>query len=124
MAAIIHPEDTEPDEGDMWLPQRPLQWRHNEHDGVSNHPPRDTIVYSGANQRKQQSFASLAFVWGSHRWPVNFPHKWPVTRKKFPFDDVIMSKETLNDTDKIESPTKRNPCEYFIGFAFTVGLWV
>ena len=31
----------------------------------------------------------------------------------FPFDDVIMSKETLNDTDKIESPTKRKPCEYF-----------
>ena len=25
-----------------------------------------------------------------HRWPVNSPHKWPVTRKMFPFDDVIM----------------------------------
>ena len=25
-----------------------------------------------------------------HRGPVNFPHKWPVTRKMFPFDDVIM----------------------------------
>ena len=24
------------------------------------------------------------------RWPVNSPHKWPVTRKMFPFDDVIM----------------------------------
>ena len=33
---------------------------------------------------------SLAFVQGIHRWPVNFPHKWPVTRKMFPFDDVIM----------------------------------
>ena len=37
-----------------------------------------------------QSSASLAFVRGIHRWPVNSPHKWPVTRKMFPFDDVIM----------------------------------
>ena len=50
-----------------------------------------SIVNSGADQRKHQSSASLAFVWGIHRRPVNFPHKWPVTRKKFPFDDVIMS---------------------------------
>ena len=41
-------------------------------------------------KEKQQSSASLAFVWGIHRWPVNSPHKWPVTRKMFPFDDVIM----------------------------------
>ena len=47
-------------------------------------------VYSGADQRKQQSSASLAFVWGTRRWPVNSPHKGPVTRKMFPFDDVIM----------------------------------
>ena len=49
-------------------------------------------VYSDADQRKHQSSASLAFVWGIHRWPVNSPHKWPVTRKMFPFDDVIMIK--------------------------------
>ena len=47
-------------------------------------------VYSGADQRKHQSSASLAFVWGSHRGPVNSPHKGPVTQKVFPFDDVIM----------------------------------
>ena len=47
-------------------------------------------VYSGADQSKHQSSASLAFVWGIHRGPVNSPHKWPVTRKMFPFDDVIM----------------------------------
>ena len=47
-------------------------------------------VYSGADQRKHQSSASLAFVRGIHRWPVNSPHKWPVTRKMFPFDDVTM----------------------------------
>ena len=49
-----------------------------------------SIVYSGADQRKHQSFASLAFVRGIHRGPVNSPHTGPVTRKMFPFDDVIM----------------------------------
>ena len=49
-----------------------------------------STVYSGADQRKQSS-ASLAFVWGIHRRPVNSPHKWPVTRKILPFDDVIMN---------------------------------
>ena len=50
-----------------------------------------SIVYSDSDQRKHQSSASLAFVRGIHRGPVNSPHKWPVTRKIFPFDDVIMS---------------------------------
>ena len=49
-----------------------------------------SVVYSDADQRKHQSSASLAFVRGIHRGPVNSPHKWPVTRKMFPFDDVIM----------------------------------
>ena len=49
-----------------------------------------STVYSGADQGKHQSSASLAFVWGIHRGPVNSPHKWPVRRKMFSFDDVIM----------------------------------
>ena len=49
-----------------------------------------STVYPDADQRKHQSSASLAFVWGIHRWPANSPHKGPVTRKMFPFDDVIM----------------------------------
>ena len=49
-----------------------------------------STVYSDADQRKHQSSASLAFVRWIHRWPVNSPHKWPVTRKMSPFDDVIM----------------------------------
>ena len=49
-----------------------------------------STVYSGADQRKHQSSASLAFVRGIHRWPVNFPHKWPVTRTMLSFDDVIL----------------------------------
>ena len=50
-----------------------------------------SIVYSDADQRKHQSSASLAFVRGIHRWPMNSPHKGPVTRKMFPFDDVTMT---------------------------------
>ena len=53
-----------------------------------------SAVYSDADQRKHQSSVSLAFVWGIHRGPVNSPHKWPVTRKMVPFDDVIMIEQT------------------------------
>ena len=69
-----------------------LQLRHNGRDCISNHQPHDcySTVYSDSDQRKHQSSASLAFVWGIHRWPVNSPHKWPVTRKMFPFHDAIM----------------------------------
>ena len=49
-----------------------------------------STVYSDADLSKHQSSASLAFVWGIHRGPVNSPHKWPVMWKMFPFDDVIM----------------------------------
>ena len=45
-----------------------------------------STVYSDEDKRKHQSFASLTFVWG----PANSPHTWPVTRKMFPFDNVMM----------------------------------
>ena len=54
-----------------------------------------STFYSDADQRKHQSSASLAFVRGIHRGPVNSPHKWPVTRKMFPFDDVIINTKSL-----------------------------
>ena len=64
-----------------------------------------TIVYStvnsGADQRKHQSYPSLAFVRENHRGPVNSPHKWPVMRKMFPFDDVIMDLNSLELTNVI-----------------------
>ena len=49
-----------------------------------------STVYLDTDQRKHHSSASLAFVRGIHRRPVNSPHKRPVTQKVFPFDDVIM----------------------------------
>ena len=50
-----------------------------------------STVCSGADQRKHQSSASLAFVRGIHRWQVKSPHIGPVTRKMFPYGEVIMS---------------------------------
>ena len=69
-----------------------LEWRHNGRDGVSNHQPHHCLLNRlfRRGSKKHQSSASLAFVLGIHRWPVNSPHKWQVTRKMFPFDDVIM----------------------------------
>ena len=59
---------------------------------------RVTIVHStvcsGADERKDQR--SLAFVRGTHMWPVNSPHRGPVTRKMFPCDDVIMISRKKN----------------------------
>ena len=54
-----------------------LQWRHNERDGVSYHQRLDCLhnLCSGKDQRKHQR--------GIHRWPMNSPHKGPVTRKCF-----------------------------------------
>ena len=54
-----------------------------------------STVYSGADQSKHQSSALLAFVRGVHRWPVNSPHKGPVTQKMFSFDDVITNLDSL-----------------------------
>ena len=50
-----------------------------------------SAVYSGADQRKHQSSASLAPVRGIHRLPVNSLHKLPVTQKIHLFDDIIMA---------------------------------
>ena len=76
----------------------PLQWRHNERDDVSNRQPHDCLLnrlFSTGADHRHQSCALLDFVRGIYRWPVNSPHKEPVTRKMFPFDDVIMHREDI-----------------------------
>ena len=78
---------------DFWHRQKfikSLQWCHNGRDGISNHQPYHCLLNRLLDQRKHQSSASLAFVRGIHRWPVNSPHKWPVTRKMLPYDDINM----------------------------------
>ena len=63
-----------------------------------------TTVYSGADERKQQSSASLAFVRGIHQWPVNSLHKGLVKRKMFPFDDVIMEWMVWSYNEAVHPP--------------------
>ena len=82
-----------------------------------------STVYSGANQRKRQSSASLAFVRGIHWWPMNFPHKGPVTGKMFSFNDIIMSnkkgfdkwikKDLTNDAKHQFTTAEHQCCELF-----------
>ena len=68
-------------------------------------------VYSGADQRIHQSSASLAFPWGVHRGPVNSSHKWPVTRKMSPFDDVIMNQTKITEEYLVEWSNKQWVCD-------------
>ena len=68
-----------------------LLWRHNGRNGISNHQPNDCLHNRlfRRGSKKTSSAASLAFLREINRWPVNSPHKRPVTQKMFPFDIVI-----------------------------------
>ena len=72
-----------------------------------------STVYSGVDQRKHQSSASLAFVLGIQRSP---PHKWPVTRKMFPFDDVVVSSGKGTGNTNQYTQHKRNVVFLVRGF--------
>ena len=67
----------------LWVWCKSLQWRYNGRDASQITSLRivNSVVYSGADQRKNQSSASLAFVRGIHRWPMSY--KWLVTRNFF-----------------------------------------
>ena len=67
-----------------------LQWRHNGHDGISNHQPHDCLLNRLSRHRSKKTSKPCITGLCAGNSPVNSPHKWPVTRKMFPFDDVIM----------------------------------
>ena len=77
----------------IWqLGNNSLQWRHNDHDYVSNHQPRGCL-FNRLFRRRSKKTSKLRVTGlcvGNSPGPVNSPHKGPVTRKMFPFDDVIM----------------------------------
>ena len=77
---------------------RSLRWRHNDSDGVSNHQPHDCLLNRlfGRISKKTSKLRVTGLCVGNSQGPVNSPHKGPVTRKMFPFDDVIMWIFTLN----------------------------
>ena len=70
----------------------PSRWRHNGRDSVSNHQLRHCLLRLLFRRRskKASKLRVTGLCAGIHRGPVNSPHMWPVTRKMFPFDDVIM----------------------------------
>ena len=70
-----------------------LRWRHNGRDSVSNHQPHDGLLNRLFRRRskKTSKLRVTGLCAGNSPGPVNSPHKGPVTRKMFPFDDVIMS---------------------------------
>ena len=69
-----------------------LRWRHNGCDYVSNHQPHHCLLNRLFRRRskKTSNIRVTGLCVGNSPGPVNSPHKWPVTRKMFPFDDVIM----------------------------------
>ena len=69
-----------------------LQWRHDDHDGVSNHQPNSCLLNRlfRCRSKKTSKLRVTGLCVGNSPGPVNSPHKWPVTRKMLPFDDVIM----------------------------------
>ena len=83
----------------VWCHYNTLQWRHNDHDGVSNHQPHGCLLNRlfRRKSKKTSKLRATGLCVGNSPGPVNSPHKGPVTRKMFPFDDVIMS------TPKMES---------------------
>ena len=77
-----------------------LHWRHNDHYGVSNHQPHGCLLKRLFRRRskKTSKLRVTGLCVGNSPGPLNSPHEGPVTRKMFPFDDVIMEL------------TKHNPC--------------
>ena len=70
-----------------------LLWRHNDHDGVSNHQPHGCFLNRllGRGSKKTSKLRVTGLCAGNSSGSVNSPHKGPVTQKMFPFDDVIMA---------------------------------
>ena len=68
----------------------PLHWRHNGRGCVSNHQPYDCLLNCLFRRRSKKTSKLRVTGICEGNSPVNSPHKWPVTRKMFPFDDVIM----------------------------------
>ena len=85
-------------------------------------------VCLGADQRKHQSSASLAFMWGIYRWPTISPHYVPVTRKMCSFDDVIMELNSLQGQPQREHRSMRSiqyltKKEYLISSSHPNSIW-
>ena len=87
-----------------------LRWRHNGRDSVSNHQPDDCLLNRLFRRRskKTSKLRVTGLCVGNSPGTGEFPHKWPVTRKMLPFDDVIMLKLGVTDDWKVHQNSVRN----------------
>ena len=74
-----------------------LHWRHNDHDGISNHQLHGCLLNRlfRCRSKKTSKLRVTGLCVGNSLGPVNSPHKGPVTQKMFSFDDVIMILQPL-----------------------------
>ena len=88
------------DREETWKTKATLHWRHNDPDGVSNHQPHGCLLNRLFRRRskKTSKLRVTGLCVGNSPGPVNSPHKGQVTRKMFPFDDVIMKPSRINDS--------------------------
>ena len=93
-----------------------LQCRHNGPDSISNHQPHDCL-HNRVFRRRSKETSKLRVT---GLCAGNSPHKWPVTRKKFPFDDVIMLCRAPRIT--LETPADDLLCRYMLIVVSTVKL--
>ena len=98
-----------------------LQWRHNDHDGVSNHQPNGCLLNRlfGRRSKKTSKLRVTGLCVGNSPGPGSSPHKGPVTRKMFPFDDVIMfkSKHTSYQCYHLKKNASHAHNSSFVGFS-------
>ena len=73
-----------------------LRWRNNGHDDVSNHQPHECLL-NRLFRRRSKKISKLSVT---GLCAGNSPHKWPVTGKMSPFDDVIMSTSSTHTPGK------------------------
>ena len=100
-----------PDDAILPITRGALHWRPNDHNCISNHHRIDWLLKRlfGRSSKKTSKLRVSGLCVGNSPGPVNSPHKWPVTRKMFPFDDVIMVCSTgwLPTTVRDSNPTIR-----------------
>ena len=77
-----------------------LQWRRNGRNGASNHQPQHCLLNRlfRCRSKKTSKLRVTGLCAGNSPVTVEFPYKWPVTRKMFPFDDIIMNQRSLSST--------------------------
>ena len=80
-----------------------LQWRHNDHNCVSNHQPYDCLLNRLFRCRWKETSNLLVtgLCAGIHQWLLHSLQQGPVTRKTFPFDDVIMCFACISEKTRV-----------------------